>query len=69
MQNLNQLLLEAPDVVDAPRAVALPPASSAVHAKGKGAGEIATCICTCIDVDKAARTRACMQACTYTHRC
>jgi ABC-type multidrug transport system fused ATPase/permease subunit len=35
MQNLNQLLLEAPDVVDAPRAVALPPASSAVHAKGK----------------------------------
>lgn len=34
MQNLNQLLLEAPDVVDSPSAVPLPPASSSTHAKG-----------------------------------
>lgn len=34
MQNLNQLLLESPDVVDKPNATALPPASSSVHAKG-----------------------------------
>lgn len=35
MQNLNQLLLESPDVVDGLNALALPPASSTAHAKGK----------------------------------
>lgn len=45
MQNLNQLLLESPDVVDAPNALALPPAASAAHAKGT---LICVCMCVCM---------------------